>query len=880
VQLLRDGGIRRDRLALADGELDAAQARALLAQAREQTDPAEAYALVGRARGLWRGAVLPDLGEVAPLAAWTVALDELRREVEDRHLAGAIEAGHASEAVGLAREAVAADPLREPAVRLLMRALAATGRGAEALREGYAYRRRLADEAGLDPTSALGTLERAIASSVGGAAGSGPVAGAAGGAGHRLVGRDADLAALRRLVEHERLVTVVGPGGVGKTSLALALARQLDEVAVLLLAPVTDPAAVPYALATALDLRAVRGDLLGACAAMLGAGPRVLVVDNCEHLRQAARDLVATLQARCPQLTVLATSRESLGLGTERQFRLAPLALPDPRATATAAQVPSVAVFLDRAVRARSGFVPGPAELRLVGDIVRRLDGMPLAIELAAGRLSSLGLTDLHDRLDRALDLLGDGRRPAGNDGVDARHRTLRTTIEWSYQLLAGPEQRLFRHLSVFPDGFDLATAEWVAADLGQQGDPAMTLARLVDASMIDADLDPRPRYRMLETLRAFGLDRLAATGEETEAYERLLRWAVTQAVWIGVSEPTERERDADAVLRRELPTLRTGWRLARRQGRLDDAFMLVAGVLPATLGRDLVEVWTWARELAADPATENHPRRAAVLGMAATAAWQRGELAEADRLAHRGLATSDGQDRWWCLSALAATELSRGGYADAITYSLQAAALAPHPNESYGVAALAATYAGHLGRARELNDRLAAVAASPTLRAFHAYVAGEVDNAAGRYEAAEDHYTRAIALARTTSATFIDGIAAVGLVTVRTAAGRTDEALRGYRNLIDYWERTGGWLQQWTTLRNLAHLLQTLGDPEPARFLEIAAEHAPDAPWLEASAASPSLPAGTETRIRREAVAATRAQVLERARQAIDRHLPAPTIA
>jgi predicted ATPase len=236
------------------------------------------------------------------------------------------------------------------------------------------------------------------------------------------------------------MVTVVGPGGVGKTRVALEVAGRSDAATVLLLAPVTDPAALPHALAEALGLDVVRGDVLAACVAVLGDRAALLVIDNCEHLREAVRATVEVILTACPQLSVLATSREPVGAAVEYAYRLPPLALPE--AEPDPSGVPSVAVFLDRARRVRPGLAP---DLRVVADIVRRLDGLPLAIELAAGRLSTFSLTDLATRLDRALDLLGD------RAGAEARHRTLRATVEWSYDLLGRDEQRLFRYLAVFP---------------------------------------------------------------------------------------------------------------------------------------------------------------------------------------------------------------------------------------------------------------------------------------------------------------------------------------------------------------------------------------------------------------------------------------------
>nr|MDT0665707.1 AfsR/SARP family transcriptional regulator [Micromonospora sp. DSM 115978] len=209
------------------------------------------------------------------------------------------------------------------------------------------------------------------------------------------------------------------------------------------LAPVSDPGSVAHALAAALNLTVVHGDVLSACVAVLGKRPSLLVVDNCEHVIEAVRDTVGAILSACPRLSVLTTSREPLGLAVEYTSRLAPLPLPLPQpatdtGTGTAdtaaedlARVPSIALFLDRASRVRPGPPPTPAQLRTVAEIVDRLDGIPLAIELAASRLSTFSLADLRDRLDRSLDLLG-GARPS----ADARHRTLRATVEWSYQLL------------------------------------------------------------------------------------------------------------------------------------------------------------------------------------------------------------------------------------------------------------------------------------------------------------------------------------------------------------------------------------------------------------------------------------------------------------
>lgn len=850
------------RLALERDDLDISQARALLATARTtaRQDPAGALVLLREAHALWRGPVLADLTEVAPIAAAIEEVAQLHREVTDALIGCAVEAGQAEEVLGLATASLAADPLREPSVLLLMRTLGATGHAPEALRIGRDYRHRLADETGLDPSPSLADLERGIA---GGAVGPPPrrsevlVRPTT-----RLFGREEQVGALHRLLASERLVTLVGPGGVGKTRVALEVARSSDDATVLMLAPVTDPAAIPHALASALDLEVVQGDVLTSCIAVLGDRPGLLVIDNCEHLLDGVRETVGQILWSCPRLSVLATSREPLGLAAEFTSRLAPLPLPRPDQDPLKAA--SVAVFLDRMSRVRPGPPPTRDELGTVADIVRRLDGMPLAIELAASRLSTFSLLDLRDRLDRSLDLLGGGL-PDG----DPRHRTLRATIDWSYQLLDEDAQRLFRHLSVFVDGLDLDAVERVADDLGLGRDPGSVLARLVDASMIEPRFEGRTRYRMLETLRAFGVDRLAAAGEDEAAAGRLLRWAVELSTSLERTMATEREPEADATLRRELPNLRAAWRLARDRGSLDAAVEMVTSLFEPLAYRDLIEIRGWAEELADDPAINDHPRAAEVLGTAAEAAYHRGDYRQAERLARAGLERAEnGLARWYCLMPLSVAALARGAYAEVVDYALAAAEAAGRARESLGIAALAVLYGGDPDEARHLNDRGVAEAVSPSMRSWGEYVAGEIESVVGRSELAEQHYLRAIELARASGATFLVGVATVGLLALRAAAGRSQESLRGYREVIDYFARTGNWTHEWVTLRNLADLLRRLGDEEDAAIIDSAADRAPDAPAVGDSTDVPT------QRPAPEAPTVSRAGVLEVARRAIELNL------
>jgi tetratricopeptide (TPR) repeat protein len=321
----------------------------------------------------------------------------------------------------------------------------------------------------------------------------------------------------------------------------------------------------------------------------------------------------------------------------------------------------------------------------------------------------------------------------------------------------------------------------------------------------------------MLETLRAYGLDRLVATGEH------------------------------------------------------EAAAAMITSRFDALTYRDLIELRGWAEELAGDPAAIAHPRATALLGIAAEAAYHRGDLGLSERRAGQGLElATDTEDAWCCLMPLAVVHLARGAYAAVIEYCLAPAAFAPHPRENYGLAALTTAYGGDPETARTLNDRGLAEARSPTMLAWAAYVTGKIETYAGHRKRAEPHYVRAVELARGSGATFIVGVATVGLLAARAEAGQVHDALRGYREVIDYFARTGNWPHLWVTLRNLADLLRRLGDDEPAALLHAAADRAPDAPAVDG--AGPGLPATTLTPVPGPE------DVLELARRAIDRNLPIRT--
>jgi hypothetical protein len=475
------------------------------------------------------------------------------------------------------------------------------------------------------------------------------------------------------------------------------------------------------------------------------------------------------------------------------------------------------------------GFALDDADLRVVAEIVRRLDGLPLALELAAGRTASLALPDLRDRLGRALDLLG-----RSGPGVGDRHRTLRSTIDWSYRLLPAEAQQLFRWLALAPGGFSLDHAEHTAASIGLGSDAAALVARLVDASMAVATLQARTsRYTFLETIRSFGHDELVATAELAAAEEELSRYAADLAIRLGRELQTADEPAADARLRAEMPNLRAARAAALAHGRIDDVVDLSTALDEAGLWRDLPELWTWAIDLAGRSEIDHHPRRSEVLGAACYGAWLCGELDLCVRLGRLGLdGVTTPRGVAHCNGALASAYLFLGELQASADSWLAASAIDPLVAGYRAGAALAMVYAGEHESARQQlaeAGRVAAEAGSPTFYAFNHYVGGELEVVTD-HEAAGSSYGLAIELSRRSGATFVEGVASLGLVSWWTATGRTADALVGYRSLLDYWRRAGNWTQLWTTARNLAVLLTELGELQTAALLLLAAAEAPEA--------------------------------------------------
>ena len=344
-----------------------------------------------------------------------------------------------------------------------------------------------------------------------------------------FVGRAAAISEIAGLLERHRLVTVTGPGGAGKTRLAGEVARRVaarfaDGAWLAELAPVHDAVRVPGVVAAVVGVREQPGvPAAEVLARVLARQQLLLVLDNCEHVIGAAAQLCAGLLAACDDVRVLATSREPLAVAGEARYRLGPLALPVGGDPGDAGGSEAVMLFADRARRVDADFVLDDQTGPVVAGLVRRLDGMPLAIELAAARVEALGVGQLLDRLDDRFALLTRGDRLA-----PSRQRSLTATVEWSYRLLDERERRVFRAVSVFPGPFTLQAAEAVAGT-----GASLVVLRLVDCSLLvppRVGPDGRARYAMLETLRAYGATLLDEAGEAEGAAAALAGWALEVA--------------------------------------------------------------------------------------------------------------------------------------------------------------------------------------------------------------------------------------------------------------------------------------------------------------------------------------------------------------
>ena len=601
------------RLTVGTDAVDAERFRQLARQGRDQLaagDAATARTTLADALALWRGPALADAEDGEYAIALTARLDEERLDALAARVDADLALGRPADVVAELEDLTRANPLRELLTGQLMRALAATGRTAEALAAYERLRTTLAETLGTDPSPPLRDLHVALLREEVPAPSLPPI-------GRRpglragltsFLGREVEQGRVLTVLGRSRLATVVGPGGAGKTRLATEVGRAWQAAhgggaSLVELAPVRDESGVLPSFLAALDLReaivlertreARRGtDDLSLLVATLSSGPHLLVVDNCEHLLDAAARLVEELLATCPELWVLATSREPLGLDGESLCVLPPLGLPPVDVGLDEAMsYASVQLFVDRASAVRTGPVLEEATLAPVVEIVRRLDGLPLAIELAAARTRVLPVGEVAARLSDRFRLLTGGRRTAL-----PRHQTLRAVVEWSWDLLNPDERLLAERLAVFPAGSTTESATAVCADdrLDAPDVPSL-LGSLVDKSLLTLDESHGLRYRMLETIREFGIDRLA---ERREVDEARLRHATFFADLVSFQSRRlydAQQLDAARVLDLEHDNILSA---IRYLGDSEDAARTMRMVLELSWYWSLVgshaEAWTW----------------------------------------------------------------------------------------------------------------------------------------------------------------------------------------------------------------------------------------------------------------------------------------------
>jgi predicted ATPase/DNA-binding XRE family transcriptional regulator len=546
-----------------------------------------------------------------------------------------------------------------------------------------------------------------------------------------FVGRGHEIAAVQDLLNTARLVTLTGIGGIGKTRLALEVARASPYAVFVDLAPLIDGGLVPAAIAGALGIREQPGvPLLELLSSYLASRDRLLVLDNCEHLVQAAAELAEALLHTCARLRILATSRERLGVAGERTWQVPALSVPEPEEPIESLQAcEATCLFLQRAAAVRADFSLTPENGPIVASLCRRLEGIPLAIELAAARVNVLAVDQIAERLDDAVRVLGRGTRTA-----PARQQTLQATFEWSYGLLSEPERLLLARLSVFVGGLTLEAAEAVCSDHAtDQHLPAGRLqpehildllGQLADKSLVQAESASYGglRYRLLEPLRQFAAQRLVETGGADMLRERHARWFAALVAEAASHYHGPKEAVALEELEREHANIQSAldWRL--QQPDQAAAARVANDLLWFWIRRNRVhEAQTRLEHLLDGFAAAGTPGQPELLWSAAVIAWLQGDFVSAwERfMAALDAARQGGDDNLVArtLSTASRIAIARGEYATAREFLEEGLPLARLTGDRWSEGrhldglALLAIDQGDLAAARQLLEHAANLA-------------------------------------------------------------------------------------------------------------------------------------------------------------------------
>jgi predicted ATPase/DNA-binding SARP family transcriptional activator len=829
-ELVTEGG--GYRLSIRRGQLDAARFEDALAASAGATGK-EALLLVDQALDLWRGPALAEFADRPIAAPEAVRLDELRVVARERRAELVLALGAPGDATAALQAVVAEHPERERARGLLMQALYRGGRHTEALAAFESWRRYLSEELGLDPSPALRHMEQDILR-------------------HSLtpaeprakpaylplplpvtsfIGREGDCAAVAGLLSQVRLLTLHGPGGVGKTRLALEVisrvgARYRDGACFCDLAAIQRPAAVTRAIATATGLteRAfIRLD--NQLIEHLASRQQLLLIDNCEHVADGVAVIAERLLRETRDVTVLATSRDRLGIDGEHIWPVTPLPADGPDA-------PAVRLFLDRACAADPAARHEPPDGAVVTALCARLDGLPLAIELAAARLPGTTVSELAASLQDRFRLLTVGHR------ADSRHQSLRAVMDWSYEQLPPSAQELFGQLSVFHGWFDISAARAVTAWQVGGPDAAHAVLHLTDRSLITADrTSGGTRYRLLETLRSYGLERLEERGELAAARSWHAHWAVDLVTQAAAGLRGADEARWAAALDSHFDDLRAAhsW-LSGHDTRL--SLRMTAELHWYALSRCQSEVFRWADVSAAAAAGSSSQFYPEALASAAFGAIYRGDLQAGDSAAQAALAAARGQDPMAArrpLQALGDVAIFGGDPKRAASLYREAYDLSVNAGDYLDAAwdaasaAAALAYGNQLAQASRLAglaEAAATASGAPTALALAAWATGEIAAVTDPVRASE-HLRRAAALATTAGSRLVSGLAEVSLAGLYARHGDAATALGYFRQVIPQWRQAGAWTPQWVTIRTLIDLLTRVGACRDAATLYGAATSA-----------------------------------------------------
>ncbi len=761
----------------------------------------------------WRGPAYPDLADLEDGLIEAARLEELRiRAIEVRaaqRLVRGDSHGLVVELTSLAEQ----HPLRERPRELLMTALAAEGRHAEALRVYDDFRCVLADELGIEPSPALTAQHGELLTHRGFAAWSPstriPVPATS------FIGRETLVADVVDSVAEHRLVSLVGPGGVGKTRVLVEAGHRLRaanpqrSVVMCELATANEETAVD-AVATALAIEARPGiGLTERVAAVLADADVVLLLDNCEHVLDPIAALVERVVAASPLVSVLTSSRERLRLPDERVVTVPPFDV-------SVADSPAVELFVARASAVSPGFVPDDDERELIVEIARRLDGLPLAIELAAARLHTLDLTEVASGLDDRVALLSSGFRGS------ARHSSLAAAISWSFGLLDGDLQRFFADLSVFAGPFTTASAAAIGGV--DQQTSVRFLHQLAERSLVMRA--PNRRYVLLETLRAFGAEQLTTDGRADEVGRR---HAMYQLDWVEDADRRLIEPDSGTIA--EIDTaiveLRSAMTWLLDHGDVERGGRLVMALMYYGFLRLRPDVLAWSEWVMRADSADRSPHAATVSAVASYAAWMSGDLTTSNsyRDHARHLVESSGGAMPVMVAMMCGNNgLIEGRLDEAVAWYRRALGSAgmdrSHRLFTWSTEVLALAYAGDPGVVAAADALLAEVGDEPTPHAAYAwYCAGEsdllidVDRARRRLQRARER-------GEAPQASFVIGTAGASLASIEARHGNPHAAATDYRRLIVHWQHAGMWPTQWTMMRSIARLLARLERDRDAAVL------------------------------------------------------------